>query len=320
MSKHLSVKEALHCALLEEMRRDDSVFLMTSALSPSGGLGGVADALAQTMPGRTVSVSLCESALGGIAVGAALRGLRPCVELTQSDALASCADAVLRQAAGLRFASGGQCSVPLVLRMSAGAGPQALSLESLVCRFPGVKAAVPSCAEDAKGLLLAALQDPDPVVLLEHPLLYDQVGEVPDTDTPIPLGSACLRREGRDVSIFAWGRQVAFALEAAQQLAEGGIEAEVVDLRTLVPLDWESICRSVCKTHHVLVVSQEVRRCSFAGELTAQIAQELFDELDAPPERLCALNSLPPVSPALTGAYFPHPQDIAAAVRQLVNQ
>ena len=192
--------------------------------------------------------------------------------------------------------------MPMVLRapMGAGrrnAGQHSQSLENFFCHFPGLKVVAPCSAADAKGLLKTAIRDDDPVIFLEHKLLYAKKEEIPEEEYTIPLGQAAVKREGKDISIITWSREVNFAMEAAAKLAEQGIEAEVLDLRTLVPLDWDAI-----------------------GELSAQIGEELFDELDAPVERVCGLNICSPFSPVLEDKNFPHPEDIVAAVKRVLNK
>lgn len=178
----------------------------------------------------------------------------------------------------------------------------------------------PCTAQDAKGLLKSAIRDDDPVIFLEHKLLYAHKEQIPEEEYTIPLGQADIKREGKDITIITWSREVNFSLEAAKTLAEQGIDAEVLDLRTLVPLDWDAIVQSVSKTHNAIIVSEEVKRGSFAGELSAQIAEELFDELDAPVERVCGLNICSPFSPVLEDENFPHPETIVAAAKRVLNK
>ena len=185
----------------------------------------------------------------------------------------------------------------------------------------GLKVVAPCSAADAKGLIKSALRDPDPVVVFEHKLLYARKEEIPeDEDYLVPIGKAAVKREGKDLTIITWSRAVNFSLEAADMLAKEGIDVEVLDLRTLVPIDWEAIKASVSKTHNVIIVSEEVKRGSYAGEISAQIAEELFDELDAPVERVCGLNIVSPFSPVLEDLNFPHPEDIAKAVKRVLNK
>jgi pyruvate dehydrogenase E1 component beta subunit len=193
-------------------------------------------------------------------------------------------------------------------------------LEALFAHIPGLKVVCPSTAKDAKGLIKAAIRDNDPVVFLEHKLLYAKKEEVPEGEYVIPLGEADVKREGKDVTIITWSRQVYFALDAAKELAKSGIDAEVLDLRTLVPLDWEAIKKSVLKTHNVVVVEEGVKRGGFGGEISAQIMEELFDELDSPVERAAGLNIVSPFSPPLEDANFPQVDDIISAVKRVLNK
>lgn len=253
-----------------------------------------------------------------------MRGVRPVVELMYNDFAPVAGDAILNQAAKMRYMTGGQATVPLVIRapMGAGrrnAGQHSQCLENLFCHTPGLKVIAPSTAEEGKGLLKSAIRDDDPVIFLEHKLLYAKKEEIPEGEYTIPIGKAAVKREGTDVTVITWSRQVNFALEAAKTLESEGIQAEVLDLRTLVPLDWEAIVESVSKTHRVVVVSEEVKRGSYAGEISAQIGEELFDELDAPVERVCGLNITSPFSPALEDLNFPHAEQIAAAVKKTLN-
>ncbi|MGL4207812.1 MAG: alpha-ketoacid dehydrogenase subunit beta, partial [Candidatus Adiutrix sp.] len=234
-------------------------------------------------------------------------------------------DPVMNQAAKLRYMTGGQVTIPMVVRapMGAGrrnAGQHSQCLEALFTHIPGLKVVCPSSAADAKALIKSSIRDDDPVIFLEHKLLYAMKDEVPDgAEILIPLGQAAVKREGSAVTILTWSRQVFFALEAARELAEIGIEVEVIDLRTLVPLDWETIKTSVCKTHHVVVVEEGVKRGGIGAELSAQITEELFDELDAPVTRVAGLNVVSPFSPPLEDLVFPHKEDIVAAVKQTIN-
>ena len=260
-----------------------------------------------------------------MAVGAAMRGMHPVVELMYDDFATECADPLFNQAAKIRYMTGGQCSVPMVLRapMGAGrrnAGQHSQSLENFFCHFPGLKVVAPCSAEDAKGLLKTAIRDEDPVIFLEHKLLYAHKEEIPEGEYTIPLGQAKVKREGKDLTIISWSREVNFALEAAKTLEQEGIDVEVLDLRSLVPLDWDAIKASISKTHNAIIVSEEVKRGSFAGELSAEISEELFDELDAPVERVCGLNICSPFSPVLEDENFPHPADIVAAVKRVLNK
>ncbi len=326
MSKKITVSKAIREGLHEEMLRDDKMFIMGEDMAVMGNVFAITTGfLDEFGPNRVIDTPISEEGFMGMAVGAAMRGMHPCVELMYDDFVTECADPLFNQAAKLKYMSGGQCSIPLVLRMPMGsgrrnAGQHSQSLEGMVCHFPGLKVVAPCTAEDAKGLIKAALRDPDPVVVMEHKLLYARKEEIPEGEYITPIGEAKVRREGKDLTIISWSREVNFSLEAAEKLAAEGIDVEVLDLRTLVPVDWEAIRKSVSKTHNVLIVSEEVKRGSYAGELSAEIAEELFDELDAPVARACGLNIVSPFSPVLEDQNFPHPDDIVKAVKRVLNK
>ena len=324
--KKISVSKAIREGLLEEMRRDDKMFIMGEDMAVMGNVFAITTGfLDEFGPNRVIDTPISEEGFMGMAVGAAMRGMHPVVELMYDDFVTECADPLFNQAAKLKYMSGGQCSIPLVLRMPMGsgrrnAGQHSQCLEALFTHIPGLKVVCPSTAKDAKGLLKAAIRDDDPVVFLEHKLLYAKKEEIPDGEYLIPLGQADVKRPGRDVTILTWSRQVYFALEAAETLTAEGIDAEVLDLRTLVPLDWEAVRASVCKTHNVVVVEEGVRRGGVGAELSAQITEELFDELDSPVCRVAGLNICSPFSPVLEDANFPHPADIAAGVKKTLGR
>ncbi len=322
----MSVSHAIREGLREEMRRDPSVVVIGEDLGVMGNPFGITlGFLDEFGPKRVIETPIAESGFTGMAVGAAMRGLRPVVELMYNDFITVALDPVMNQAAKMRYMTGGQVCIPMVLRapMGAGrrnAGQHSQCLEALFTHIPGLKVVCPSSAADAKALIKSAIRDDDPVIFLEHKLLYATKGEVPETDEVIPLGQAAVKREGKDLTILTWSRQVFFALDAAKQLAEAGIDVEVIDLRTLVPLDWETIRQSVCKTHNVMVVEEGVKRGGIGAELSAQITEELFDELDAPVERVAGLNVVSPFSPPLEDAVFPHVDNIVACAKKMLNQ
>lgn len=325
MSKTISISKAIGEALHEEMTRDKNVIIMGEDMGVMGNVFGITRGFRDEFGAdRVIDTPISESGFCGMAVGAAMRGIRPVVELMYDDFLTVCADPIMNQAAKMRYMTGGQASVPVVYRMPMGAGRRnagqhSQCLENYLCHMPGLKVVAPSSAEDAKGLLKTAIRDDDPVIFIEHKLLYAKKEQIPDGEYTIPLGEAKVRREGSDITIITWSREVNFALEAAEELAGLGVSVEVLDLRTLVPLDWNAISKSVSKTHRVLIVSEEVRRGSYAGEIAAQVSEELFDELDAPVGRACGLNITSPFSPVLEDENFPHPKDIVAAVRKIMN-
>jgi len=326
MSKKISVSKAIGEALHEEMTRDPNVIILGEDMGKMGNVFGITVGFqAEFGEHRVYDTPISESGFCGMAVGAAMRGIRPVVELMYNDFIGVAADPILNQAAKMRYMTGGQATVPMVLRMPMGAGRRnagqhSQCMENLFCHTPGLKVVAPSSAEDAKGLLKSAIRDDDPVMFLEHKLLYARKEDIPEGEYTIPLGVAAVKKEGTDITIITWSREVNFALEAAEELAKEGINAEILDLRTLVPLDWDAIVKSVSKTHNVLVVSEEVKRGSYAGELSAQIAEELFDELDAPVARACGLNIVSPFSPTLEDENFPQPADIVKAVKKVLNK
>lgn len=324
--KKITVSKAIGEALHEEMVRDDKVFIMGEDMAVMGNVFAITKGFLEEFgPNRVIDTPISEEGFCGMAVGAAMRGMRPVVELMYDDFATVAADPLLNQAAKLRYMSGGQTSIPLVLRAPMGsgrrnAGQHSQSFENFFCHFPGLKVIAPCTSKDAKGLLKSAIRDDDPVICLEHKLLYAHKEEIPEEEYLIPIGQADVKREGKDLTIITWSREVNFSLEAAETLAAEGIDVEVLDLRTLVPLDWDAIVKSVSKTHNVIVVSEEVKRGSYAGEISAQIAEELFDELDAPVARVCGLNIVSPFSPVLEDENFPHPETIVAAVKHVLNK
>lgn len=326
MSKKITVSKAIREGLHEEMLRDDKVFIIGEDMGVMGNVFAITTGfLDEFGPKRVIDTPISEEGFVGMCVGAAIRGMRPCIELMYNDFAPICGDPILNQAAKTRYMTGGHVSVSLVIRMPMGsgrrnAGHHSQSLENLFCHFPGLKVIAPSNAEDAKGLVKSAIRDDDPVIVLEHKLLYAKKEEIPDGEYLTPIGKAKIRREGTDLTVITWSRQVNFALEAADTLSSSGIDVEVLDLRSLVPLDWESIKESISKTHNAIIVSEEVKRGSYAGEISAQIAEELFDELDAPVERVCGLNIISPFSPPLEDENFPHPETIVKAVKHVLNK
>jgi pyruvate/2-oxoglutarate/acetoin dehydrogenase E1 component len=322
----ITISKALHAALREEMTKDQAVFVIGEDIGGQSSPYGVARDL-ETIFGknRVIATPLSEAGYVGISIGASMRGMRPVIEFASIDFIGVCMDQIINQAAKMRYMSGGQVSVPIVLHLPIGsglrkAGQHSQCLESMLAHLPGLKIVAPTTPYDAKGLFKAAIRDDDPVVFLTHKFLFDVKGEVSEDDYIIPIGEATIRREGKDVTIIAWSRQVLYSLEAAEKLQKEGIDAEVLDLRSLVPLDWETIAESVCKTHRVVVTEECVKRGGYAGEISAQIAEELFTELYQPVARVGALNIVPPFSPPLEDAFFPHPQDIVDAAEIIMSK
>jgi pyruvate dehydrogenase E1 component beta subunit len=286
-----------------------------------GGVLGVTKGLVQRFGrNRVLDTPISESGFIGAAVGAAATGLRPVAELMFVDFFGVCMDQIFNQGAKLRYMFGGKAKVPMVIRTMIGAGFRAAGQHSgchysVFTHMPGLKCVVPATPGDAKGLLAAAIRDDDPVLFFEHKLLYDVQGEVPPGEHVVPLGRADVKREGDRATVVAIGRMVHMALEAAENLAGEGIEVEVVDPRTLSPLDEDTILASVRKTRRVVVVDEDNPRCSMATDLVALVAGRAFDDLDSPPQMVTAPHTPVPFSPPLEDFYIPTPGRIADAVR-----
>jgi pyruvate/2-oxoglutarate/acetoin dehydrogenase E1 component len=320
----MTFTEATIAAMREEMRRDPLVFAIGEDMALQGGVFGQFKGLPEEFGAhRVLDTPISETSIVGAAVGAALCGARPVVDMHFADFIATAMDEVVSQAAKARYMFGGQCSVPMVLRMPDGAinsaaAHHSASVEAWLLHTPGVKLVVPSTPHDAKGLLKSAIRDDDPVLYFEHKSLFKSRGEVPDDEFLVPLGSAAVRRPGSDVTILSYSLMVHRCLEAAARLAEEGVSAEVIDLRSLRPLDWGAIAASVRKTHRVVVAHEAVRTGGVGAELAAQIGEELFDELDGPVIRVAAKDVPMPFSPPLERYVLPGPDQVVAAVRRLV--
>ncbi|KQL52953.1 pyruvate dehydrogenase [Heyndrickxia shackletonii] len=324
--REITYLEAVREAMSQEMRKNEDVFILGEDIGVYGGAFGVTRGMIEEFgPERVRNTPISEAAIAGGAVGAALTGMRPILELQFSDFITIAMDNLVNQAAKLRYMYGGKGKVPMVLRTPAGSGTGAAaqhsqSLEAWVAHIPGLKVVQPSNAYDAKGLLKAAMDDDNPVIFYEHKLLYKTKGDVPEEQYSIPLGKADIKRQGKDVTIVATSIMVHKALEAAAVLESEGIDVEVVDPRTLVPLDEETIIESVKKTGRVIVVHEAVKRGGFGGEIASVIAEsEAFDYLDAPIKRLGGLPIPIPYNPNLEKAAVPQVEDIIAAVKETVR-
>jgi acetoin:2,6-dichlorophenolindophenol oxidoreductase subunit beta len=329
----LTFREAINEALAQEMERDSKVVLMGEDVAGGaavpgfehddawGGVLGVTKGLVQRFGReRVLDTPISESAFIGAAVGAAATGLRPVAELMFVDFFGVCMDQIFNQGAKLRYMFGGKAAVPMVIRTMIGAGFRAAGQHSgchysVFTHMPGLKCVVPSTPADAKGLLAAAIRDDDPVVFFEHKLLYDIQGEVPPGDYVVELGRADVKRPGDRVTVVAIGRMVHLALEAAETIAGEGVEVEVVDPRTVSPLDEESILSSVRKTRRLVVVDEDNPRCSLATDIVALVATQAFDDLDAPPQTVTAPHTPVPFSPPLEDFYVPTSENILGAIR-----
>lgn len=321
--KRVMYREAIAAALAEEMRRDETVFVMGEDVAIVGGVYKATKGLLEEFgPQRVRNTPLSELAIMGTATGAAMCGARPVAEIMHIDFIGCGFDILLNQMSKMRYKTNGQVTVPLVIRTQCGRGrsngcTQSQSLESLLTHIPGLKVVMPSTPYDAKGLLKSAIRDNDPVIFIEHKGLYQTRGEIPEEEYVLPIGKADIKQEGTDVTIITYSKSVLMALDAAKELETAGISAEVLDLRTLVPLDFDAIKESVSKTGRVLIVHEACERSGYGAEIAAQIVDKLFDELDAPILRVCGENipvpnaTLPEVESAPTVA------KIVAAAKKL---
>ncbi|MBX6396340.1 MAG: alpha-ketoacid dehydrogenase subunit beta [Alicyclobacillaceae bacterium] len=337
MARQISFAEAVNEALYLAMEADESVILMGEDVAGGaqvdhlqddeawGGVLGVTKGLVKRFGReRVLDTPISEAGFIGAAVGAAATGLRPVAELMFNDFLGCCLDQLMNQAAKLRYMFGGKAEVPVTIRTMHGAGFRAAaqhsqSLYAIFTHLPGLKVVVPSTPADAKGLLLAAIADNDPVIFFEDKTLYNMKGEVPEGPYTIALGKADIKRVGRDLTIVAIGKQVHTALTAAEHLARHGIEVEVVDPRCLSPLDEEAILASVAKTNRLVVVDEATPRCSIARDIAAIVAEKGFDTLDAPIRTVTAPHTPVPFSPVLEDAYLPSPKKIIQVVSELLG-
>jgi 2-oxoisovalerate dehydrogenase E1 component beta subunit len=316
--------EAIRQALFDEMARDERVFVMGEDVGAYGGAFKVTEGLLDRYGDRrVVDTPISEAAIVGSAIGASYMGLRPVCEIQFIDFIACCFDMLTNFAATSRYRNG--AGVPIVVRGPCGGGVgggpfHSLNAESFFLNTPGLKMVEPSTAYDAKGLLKAAIRDDDPVLYFEHKYLYRRIkDDVPDEDYVVPLGKAAVRREGRDVSIITFGAMVYTALDAATELARDGVEAEVVDLRSLAPLDRDAILGTVAKTSRVLLLHEATRTGGIGGELAAIISEEAFEHLDAPVVRVASADTPVPYAPPLEAAFLPNVEKVVAAARRLVE-
>ena len=322
----MTYREAARSALRQALREDPRVFLMGEDVGRYGGAFAVSHGLLDEFgPERIRDTPLSENTFLGAGIGAALGGLKPIVEVMTVNFSLLALDQIVNNAATLRHMSGGQVSVPLVVRMATGGGRQLAaqhshSLEGWYAHIPGITVLTPGTAQDARGMLLAALREPDPVFIFEHAYLYPIEGEVDETAGAAEIGRALVRRAGRDLSLITYGGSLPKTLEAADALATAGIEAEVVDLRTLRPLDSAAILGSVAKTHRALIVDEGWQTGSFAAEVSARIMERGFYDLDAPVQRVCSAEVPLPYARHLEDAALPQAASIAAAARAMLRR
>ncbi len=337
-TRMLTFREAVNEAIRLEMRRDPTVILMGEDVAGGatvphleatgedawGGPLGVTMGLAKEFGRkRVLDTPISESGFIGAAVGAAATGLRPVAELMFVDFFGVCMDQIYNEGAKLRYMFGGKAQIPMVIRTMIGAGFRAAGQHSgchysVFTHMPGLKTVIPSTPYDAKGLLISAIRDPDPVIFFEHKLLYDVSGEVPEGDYTIPIGVADVKRKGKDVTVVTLSRMVHIVVEAAEKLSKDGIELEVIDLRSLSPMDNRTILESVKKTHRLLVVDEDNPRCSIACDVVALVSEQAFDDLDAPPRMVTAPHTPVPFSPPLEDYYIPRVERIVSTAKSLV--
>src|SRR6266511_2086193 len=322
----LSYREAVRDALSRAMREDDDVFVMGEDIAEMGGSMGVTQGMLDEFgPERVRNTPISEMALAGAAIGAAMQGMRPVAEIMYEDFLTLATEQIVNQAAKHRYMSGGQLTVPVTFRTQGGAGwspgaQHAQQLESWVVHIPGLKVVFPSTPTDVRGLLWSSIYDDNPVVFFEHRTLYGIKEDVPEELEPIPLGRARVHREGEDVTVIATGRLVHEALGAAKEAAEEGISVEVVDSRTLLPLDEETLVESVKKTSRCVVAHEAVSRMGFGAEVAAVVQHQAFDYLDAPIERVGAKFAPIPFAPVMEDYVVPHEAEVLEAIRRTVSR
>lgn len=339
MGRELTIKDAINEALVQAMEADERIILLGEDIAGGAGREDMYPEAADAWGGpfgvtkgllprfgrrRVIDTVIAETGFVGASIGMALAGLRPITEIMYADFIGTSFDQLLNQAAKLRYVYGGKVSVPIVVRTVTGAGFRAAAehsqtLYSLYTHVPGLKVVAPSFPDDAKGLLLSAIDDPDPVIFMEHKRLYMKTGDVPRDPYRVPFGQARVCREGTDVTIIGVQKMVHTALDASNLLAAEGVEAEVIDPRTYSPLDADTILRSVARTHRLVIVDESYPRCSLATDIAALVAESGFSDLWAPIRRLTAPHSPVPFSPVLEDAYVPQPAWVARVVREIMD-
>lgn len=322
----IQYRQALNHALREEMARDDRVFLIGEEVAEYQGAYKVSEGLLQQFgPKRVVDTPISEEAIAGTGIGAAMVGLRPVVEMMTVNFAILAMDQIVNHGAKLRYMSGGQFRIAMVIRAPQGAGMQlgaqhSQNLEAWFVHVPGLKVVAPATPYDAKGLLKSAIRDDNPVIFMEHELLYSTKGEVPDEEYLVPIGRADVKRKGADVTIISYLRMLHLSLAAAKTLAEEGIEAEVIDLRSLRPLDVETLIKSLQKTHRAVIVEEDWRMCGMGAEVASQLMEHAFDFLDAPVERVTSEDVPMPYAKKLEQAAIPDESKIIEAVGRVMGR
>jgi len=322
----ITLREALNHAMVEEMERDESVFLMGEEVAEYNGAYKVSQGMLERFgPKRVIDTPITEAGFAGLGVGAAMAGLRPIIEFMTWNFAILAMDQIVNAAAKMLYMSGGQYHVPVVFRGPGGAAAQVAaqhsqSLENWFVNVPGLKVVMPSNPADAKGLLKSAIRDEDPVIFIENEISYGDIGEVPDKEQMIPLGSADVKRTGRDVTLIAHSRMTGLALQAAEELAKQGIDAEVIDPRTIKPLDEKTILRSVTKTNRAVVIEEGWRFAGIGAEISARIMEKGFDHLDAPVLRVTGADVPMPYASNLQALALPSMAQIIEAARAVTSR
>lgn len=323
--RQITFKEAINEALKSEMRKDSNIFIAGEDIGVLGGAFGVTQGLLDEFgTERVKDTPISETAIVGLGVGAALAGLKPCIEIMYVDFFGVCLDEIANQAAKMRYMFGGKSKVPMVVRTACGAGVRGAahhsqSLEAWVTHVPGLKVVMPSNSYDAKGLMISSIRDDNPVIFLEHKMLYSIKGDCPEGEYSVPLGKAKIANNGKDITIIAWSLMAYKSLIVAKTLKKEGIDAEVIDIRTLVPLDKEAILNSVKKTGRLVIVQEATRTSGFAGEIAAIVAEEGFSYLKKPIVRVTAPDTCIPSSPLLEDEFMPNEAKIIGAIRSLLE-
>jgi len=322
--REITYREAIREALAEEMRGNKSVFLLGEDIGVYGGVYSITKGLLEEFgPGRVLDTPLSEAVIAGAATGAAMIGTRPIAEIMYIDFMTFAMDQIVNQAAKARYMSGGNVKIPMVIRTQGGAGrstaaQHSQSLEAWFMHTPGLRVVMPSTPYDAKGLLKTSIRDDNPVIFIEHKLLYNTKGKVPEKEYTLALGKADIKRQGDDITLVAYSRQVLFALEAAIDLSDKGVSVEVIDLRTLNPLDIDTIVNSVKKTGRIIVCEEDCKTGGVGGEISAQIMENAFDYLDASLVRVAAKDIPVPYARNLEAATIPSKDNIIKAVERII--
>jgi len=324
--KKVTYAQAIKEAIDEEMSQDKNIIFLGEDIEIIGGNFKATPGLFEKYgPMRVRNTPISENSFTGVALGTALSGLRPIVEIMFSDFLTLAMDQIANQAAKIRYMSGGQAKVPLTIRTTLGGGRSSAaqhsqSLHALVTHFPGMKVVLPSSAAEAKGLLKTAIRDNNPVVFFEHKMEYNKEYEIPEGEYIIPFGKANILKEGKDITVIGTSLQALHLLEVAQELKKEGIDIEVIDPRTIVPLDRDNLIQSVKKTGRILVVDEGYERCGVAGEIIVNILKDVFYDLDLPPERLTMANIPMPFSPALEFPLIPNKKRIYQKIKEMIEE